>query len=62
MGGMSPSDAQFDAVIRAFAHHNSRPAKTPEQVEAERREAHRNDPKHKRALAKRRKAKRGGPR
>lgn len=55
------TDDQFDAVFRAFAHYYSRPRKTPEQIEAERREAHRNDPKHKKALAKRRKRKRGGP-
>lgn len=59
---MSPaSDEQFDRVFAAFASYNRRPRKTPEQVEAERREAHRNDPKHRKALERRRKRKRGGP-
>lgn len=61
---MNSQDREFDRVIAAFAHYNAHRArrKTPEQIEAERLEAHRNNPLHKKALAKRRKAKRGGPR
>ena len=59
---MTSQDEQFEAVLRAFARYSSRPQLTPEQIEAQSREAHRNDPKHKKALERRRKAKRGGPR
>lgn len=55
------SDAQFEAVLAAYARHNHRPRLTPEQIEAEKREAHRNDPRHRKALARRKKRKRGGP-
>lgn len=54
-------DQQFDAVIAAVANYSRRPQKTPEQLERERREAHRADPKHIKALARRRKRKNGGP-
>ncbi|SDH42026.1 hypothetical protein [Microbacterium sp. 77mftsu3.1] len=56
-------DAEFDRVIAAVASYNRRPRPlTPEEEERKRREAKRNDPRHMKALAKRRKAKRGGPR
>lgn len=51
----------FMRVIEAFAHYNRRPRYTPEQQEAMRAEAHRKDPKHVKALARRRKRKNGGP-
>jgi hypothetical protein len=56
------NDRQFARALAAVADFNARPPKTREQIDAERREAHRRDPKHIKALAKRRKAKRGGPR
>lgn len=57
------TDDQFNAAIRAFASfYNRRPKLTPEQIEGQRIAAHKKDPKHIKALAKRRKAKRGGPR
>jgi hypothetical protein len=55
------SDAEFNRVFEALAHYNRSRPKTPEQIEAERAEAHRNDPRHKKALERRRKRKRGGP-
>jgi hypothetical protein len=55
------TDREFDRVFEALAHYNRRPRKTAEQIEAERREAHRNDPRHQKALERRRKRKRGGP-
>lgn len=58
---MNPND-QFDAVFRAVANFNRRPILTPEQEKAAKAKAHREDPRHQKALAKRRKAKRGGPR
>ena len=58
---MLSDDDEFMRVISAFARYSSRPRLSPEQVEAQRREAHRNDPRHQKALARRRKRKRGGP-
>lgn len=55
------SDAEFDRVISAFARYNRRPQKTPEQIEAERIAAHKRDPKHIKAMERRKKRKRGGP-
>lgn len=52
----------FEAVFRAVANFNRRPILTPEQRKAAEAKAHRENPKHIKALAKRRKAKRGGPR
>lgn len=54
-------DSEFDAVIAAVARMSGRPKMTREQQEAIERENHRKDPKHIKALAKRRKRKRGGP-
>lgn len=61
--GMSRStDEQFEDVLGAFARHHSRPKPpTPEQMARLKREVKRNDPRHMKALAKRRKRKRGGP-
>lgn len=61
--GAVTSDADFEAVLHAFANYNRRKAmeKLPEQIERERREAKRRDPKHMKALERRRKRKRGGP-
>lgn len=56
------SDAQFDATIAAFARYSARPRISEEEQKRRDAERHRNDPKHVKALAKRRKAKRGGPR
>ena len=55
------SDAEFDRVFEALARYNRRPRLTPEQQKALDAERHRNDPKHKKALERRRKRKRGGP-
>lgn len=55
------TDDEFNRVFDALAHYNRRPRKTREQIEAEAREAHKNDPRHKKALERRRKRKRGGP-
>lgn len=54
---------EFDAVFRALAHYNAAAhlRLTPEQRKAQEAEWHRNDPKHKKALERRRKRKRGGP-
>lgn len=56
------SDRQFDQVIAAVASYNRQPKPlTPEQAR-EQREAHRKqNPLHIKAVAKRRKRKRGGP-
>lgn len=56
------SDAQFNAVISAVARYNARPQISEAEQKRREAEAHRKDPKHVKALAKRRKAKRGGPR
>lgn len=58
---MRDDSDQFMQVIGAFARYNSRPRLTQAQIEAERAEQHRNNPKHIKALARRRKRKRGGP-
>lgn len=56
------TDQQFEDVLGAFARHHSRPKPpTPEQMAELKRAAKRNDPRHMKALAKRRKRKRGGP-
>lgn len=58
------TDEQFEAVFAAYARQSAlqrQRQKSPEQIERERREAKRNDPRHMKALAKRRKRKRGGP-
>lgn len=58
---MNGTDAQFDRVIEAFANYNrTRERRTPEQIEADRIAAHKRNPKHVAALARRRKRKRGG--
>lgn len=49
----------FEAFARGFL--NNRPQLSPEAAKAAREKAHREDPRHKKALAKRRKRKRGGP-
>lgn len=59
---MNFSDAQFNAAIASVARHNARPRISEEEQKRREAERHRNDPKHVKALAKRRKAKRGGPR
>lgn len=62
--GIEPrsQDEQFNAVISAFAHsHRRHKPPTPEQMAELKRAAKRNDPRHMKALAKRRKRKRGGP-
>ena len=56
------TDWQFDAVIAAVANYNRRrPPLTLEQRKALEREAKRDNPLHQKALARRRKRKRGGP-
>lgn len=62
LGISRSSDKQFEDVLGAFArsHRRIQPP-TPEQLAAFKREAKRNDPRHIKALAKRRKRKRGGP-
>ena len=54
-------DQQFDAVIAAVARHNRRVPVDPEWAKKVQAEAHKKDPKHIKALAKRKKRKRGGP-
>lgn len=55
-------DEQFMDVLGAFANYNRRPpVPTMDELRAIRAQEHKNDPRHKKALAKRRKRKRGGP-
>lgn len=54
-------DSDFNAVIAAVARMSGRPKMTAEQQAEIERRNHRNDPRHIKALAKRRKRKRGGP-
>lgn len=61
--GIAPSsEQQFMDTLGAFAsaHHRPKPP-TPEQLAAFKRAAKKKDPRHIKALAKRRKRKRGGP-
>ena len=56
------SDRQFNQVIAAVASFNSRPLPlTPEQERAQREASRKKNPLHIKAVAKRRKRKRGGP-
>lgn len=56
------SDQQFEAVLGAYARHHSRPAPpTAEQLIAFKKAQKRNNPLHVKAVARRRKRKRGGP-
>ena len=55
-------DAEFDAVMRAVANFNRRrPRLSEEQRKAIELESHKKDPRHIKALKRRRKRKRGGP-
>jgi hypothetical protein len=58
---MNARDREFDAVIRAAASYSRRPSLSPEERRRIEAENHKNDPKHKAALARRKKRKRGGP-
>ena len=62
LGVSRSSEEQFMDVIGAYARHHQRPKPpTPEQVARIKRLAKKNNPLHVKALAKRRKRKRGGP-
>lgn len=54
-------DREFDRVISAVASYNRRPRISPEEAERLKKEAHKKDPKHIKALERRKKRKRGGP-
>ena len=59
---MNVTTDQFDEVISAFARYNQRPKPlTYEQVKAVEKAARKNNPLHQKALERRRKRKRGGP-
>lgn len=61
-GAPRSSDQQFDDVIAAVASYNRRrPVPTVEQLREMQKQAKRDNPLHQKALARRRKRKRGGP-
>lgn len=62
LGITGSSDQQFEAVLGAYARHHSRPTPpTAEQMIAFKKAQKRANPLHVKAVARRRKRKRGGP-
>lgn len=62
LGKSLSADQQFESVLDAYARHHSRPAPpTKEQMAAFKKAQKRNNPLHVKAVARRRKRKRGGP-
>jgi hypothetical protein len=61
MGAPRSSDQQFEDVLGAYARYNQRPNLSLEQVQAQQRAAKRANPLHVKAVARRRKRKKGGP-
>lgn len=62
LGIAGSSDQQFESVLGAYARHHSRPMPpTAEQMIAFKKAQKRANPLHAKAVARRRKRKRGGP-
>lgn len=62
LGAPRSTDQQFEDVLGAFTQYNNRPSMpTYEEVQAARHAARMQNPLHIKAVARRRKRKRGGP-